>query len=113
MKTSCKDGKSRQARAMNITRKYFVNIPSPAGECLVSFKIEQFLMSNFILCTNCVPILQLQLHSSTEIPPTITNISSIVITKVDFLVKEFNCTRILYDGNKRKWKRAKHKLLKH
>lgn len=59
MKTNCKDGKSRQARAMIITRKYFINIPSPAGECLVSFKVEQFMVSNFILCTNCVPILQL------------------------------------------------------
>ena len=66
MKTNCKDGKARQARAMIITRKYFINIPSPAGECLLSFKVEQFMMSNFILCTNCVPTLHFFLNNNKE-----------------------------------------------
>lgn len=47
MKTTCKDGKARQARAMIITRKYFINIPSPAGDCLVSLKEEQFMLRYF------------------------------------------------------------------
>ncbi|KAJ7337078.1 regulator of G-protein signaling [Desmophyllum pertusum] len=34
MKTNCKDGKARQARAMIITKKYFINIPSSSVEYL-------------------------------------------------------------------------------
>ena len=34
MKTNCKDGKARQARAMIITKKYFINISVPAGKYL-------------------------------------------------------------------------------
>ena len=34
MKTNCKDGKARQARAMTIVKKYFTNIPTTAGRLL-------------------------------------------------------------------------------
>ena len=31
MKTNCKDGKARLARASTIVRKFFINIPTSAG----------------------------------------------------------------------------------
>ena len=40
MKTNCKDGKARQARAMIITKKYFINISVPAGKYLAPCNSE-------------------------------------------------------------------------
>lgn len=42
MRTNCKDGKARQARAMIIKKKYFINIPTTPGECLDLDRVNIF-----------------------------------------------------------------------